>query len=446
MKCAVAYLVFYCLLAATEINSKVLRAFHVQAFRLLAESESRAFYGSNVHQGFWNLTILTWIRMCSRPDSLQNLCGSSRRPKQSQNIIGILRAHDGCATSSATSDLPAYNDLGDWKNSFRDHGQQNQPIYRNHFKATLTDGTADGQFFMPAVDEVIGCTCSELAQRYKQVHPHQTLSLSAEVNRTPVIHYHIHLGDVPKVPVLYKMTTEGNDDPSAGNSSGKPTCTFVIGALSYGPRKRIRNPALIENDIHASKSTLSKRQHVYTSTHVDCTGTLSYRPRKRTRNLAFIRNENGANGSTSSKRPHVCIDDGSQNPSPVMYTPTVAGSSSGTPGHTSPTHVDYTDHAFCLLIRRLRQKEVKIRALENYEKEKRRDRGERCSQSPLCDVTGVWRYVITNDGYIHIHESKGAHLPQAVACDGFWSRSLLQWFSHQFISLHPHTHDIRGTP
>ncbi|GJV82849.1 hypothetical protein Tco_1522747, partial [Tanacetum coccineum] len=121
-----------------------------------------------------------------RPDSLQNLCGSSRRPKQSQNIIGILRAHDGCATPSATSDLPAYNDLGDWKNSFRDHGQQNQPIYRNHFKATLTDGTADGQFFMPAVDEVIGCTCSELAQRYKQVHPHQTLSLSAEVNRTPV--------------------------------------------------------------------------------------------------------------------------------------------------------------------------------------------------------------------------------------------------------------------
>ncbi|GKA87753.1 hypothetical protein Tco_0809517 [Tanacetum coccineum] len=323
------------------------------------------------------LWTTTYTKVLSRPDSLQNLCGSSRRPKQSQNIIGILRAHDGCATPSATSDLPAYNDLGDWKNSFRDHGQQNQPIYRNHFKATLTDGTADGQFFMPAVDEVIGCTCSELAQRYKQVHPHQTLSLSAEVNRTPVIHYHIHLGDVPKVPVLYKMTTEGNDDPSAGNSSGKPTCTFVIGALSYGPRKRIRNPALIENDIHASKSTLSKRQHVYTSTHVDCTGTLSYRPRKRTRNLAFIRNENGANGSTSSKRPHVCIDDGSQNPSPVMYTPTVAGSSSGTPGNTSPTHVDYTDHAFCLLIRRLRQKEVKIRALENYEKEKRRDRGER---------------------------------------------------------------------
>nr|GEU44527.1 leaf rust 10 disease-resistance locus receptor-like protein kinase-like 1.4 [Tanacetum cinerariifolium] len=49
--------------------------------------------------------------------------------------------------------------------------------------------------------------------------------------------------------------TLGNDDPSAGNSSG---------ALSYRPRRRIRNPALIENDIHANKNT---------STHVDCTDT-----------------------------------------------------------------------------------------------------------------------------------------------------------------------------
>ncbi|GJZ73645.1 zinc finger, CCHC-type containing protein [Tanacetum coccineum] len=156
------------------------------------------------------------------------------------------------------------------------------------------------------------------------------------------------------------VLTLGNDDPSAGNSSG---------ALSYGPQKCIRNPALIENDIHASKSTSSKRQHVCiddmsenplvvmntptptgsssdtladtSPTHVDCTCTLSYRPQKCTRNLAFIRNENGANGSTSSKRPHVYIDDGSQNPSPVMNTPIVAGSSSGTPGNTSPTHAHH---------------------------------------------------------------------------------------------------------
>ncbi|GJV99796.1 RNA-directed DNA polymerase, eukaryota [Tanacetum coccineum] len=139
------------------------------------------------------------------------------------------------------------------------------------------------------------------------------------------IHYHIYLGDVPKVPVLYKMTTEGssiiqddvsasgsalskrhyfyshgdsentltlgNDDPSAGNFSG---------ALSYGPRKHIRNPALIENDSHASKSTSSKRQHV-------------------------------------------CIGHRSENPFVVTNTPTPTSSSSGTLADTSPTHVDCTD-------------------------------------------------------------------------------------------------------
>ncbi|GKC84237.1 hypothetical protein Tco_1139954 [Tanacetum coccineum] len=41
------------------------------------------------------------IRRC-RPDSLQSPSGSSRRPKQSQNVAGISRAHDGCATSLAT--------------------------------------------------------------------------------------------------------------------------------------------------------------------------------------------------------------------------------------------------------------------------------------------------------------------------------------------------------
>nr|GEU86705.1 hypothetical protein [Tanacetum cinerariifolium] len=81
--------------------------------------------------------------------------------------------------------------------------------------------------------------------------------------------------------------TLGNDDPSAGNS---------FGALSYRPQRRIRNPALIENDIYVSKSTSSKRQHV-------------------------------------------CIDHRSENPLVVTNTPTPTGSSSGTLEDTSPTHV-----------------------------------------------------------------------------------------------------------
>ncbi|GKA53284.1 hypothetical protein Tco_0746599, partial [Tanacetum coccineum] len=84
--------------------------------------------------------------------------------------------------------------------------------------------------------------------------------------------------------------TLGNDDPFVGNSSDKPTC-----ALSYRPRKHIRNPDLIENDIHASKST-------------------------------------------SSKRKHVCIDHRSENPLVVTNTPTPTGSSPGTLADTSPTH------------------------------------------------------------------------------------------------------------
>nr|GEX50549.1 leaf rust 10 disease-resistance locus receptor-like protein kinase-like 1.4 [Tanacetum cinerariifolium] len=84
--------------------------------------------------------------------------------------------------------------------------------------------------------------------------------------------------------------TLGNDDSSAGNSSG---------ALSYRPRRRIRNLTLIENDIHVSESTSPKRQHV-------------------------------------------CIDHRNENPLVVTNTPTPTGSSSGTLADTSPTHVDCT--------------------------------------------------------------------------------------------------------
>nr|GEZ59700.1 hypothetical protein [Tanacetum cinerariifolium] len=48
------------------------------------------------------VVFIAEINQMGRPESSQNLSGSWRRPNQSQNMTGILRAHDGCATSSAT--------------------------------------------------------------------------------------------------------------------------------------------------------------------------------------------------------------------------------------------------------------------------------------------------------------------------------------------------------
>ncbi|GJW35404.1 hypothetical protein Tco_0058324 [Tanacetum coccineum] len=47
-----------------------------------------------------------------------------------------------------------------------------------NFKATVTNTTADGQFtfFTPTDDQATGHPCSELAQKYKQADPRQTLS------------------------------------------------------------------------------------------------------------------------------------------------------------------------------------------------------------------------------------------------------------------------------
>nr|GEU50458.1 hypothetical protein [Tanacetum cinerariifolium] len=58
-----------------------------------------------------------------RPDSLQSLCGSSRRPKQSQNVAGISRAHDGCATSLATG---ATTKVGDGLSMLQEN---NRPVW-----------------------------------------------------------------------------------------------------------------------------------------------------------------------------------------------------------------------------------------------------------------------------------------------------------------------------
>ncbi|GKB82688.1 hypothetical protein Tco_0949583, partial [Tanacetum coccineum] len=73
----------------------------------------------------------------------------------------------------------------DWKISLR--SQTTRSAYLQ--KLIVTNGTADGQFtfFTQAVDNVTGHPCSELAQGYKQVHPHQILSLMAEANKTHVV-------------------------------------------------------------------------------------------------------------------------------------------------------------------------------------------------------------------------------------------------------------------
>ncbi|GKB78022.1 leaf rust 10 disease-resistance locus receptor-like protein kinase-like 1.4 protein [Tanacetum coccineum] len=90
-------------------------------------------------------------------------------------------------------------------------------------------------------------------------------------------------------------------------------------------------------------------------------GALSYRPQRRIRNLALIENDIHANKSTSSKRQHVCIDHKSENPLVMTNTPTPIGSSSSTLADTSPTHVsDSKSPSHLCYVDRLRSYGVSI--------------------------------------------------------------------------------------
>ncbi|GJU20076.1 replication protein A 70 kDa DNA-binding subunit C-like protein [Tanacetum coccineum] len=66
---------------------------------------------------------------------------------------------------------PVYQKSNRRKRCVRMRRQQNLPTYRYNFKATVTDGTADGHltFFRPAGDEVTGHPRSETAKKYKGI-------------------------------------------------------------------------------------------------------------------------------------------------------------------------------------------------------------------------------------------------------------------------------------